>query len=378
MPRKISCVFFVYAFLAALSFGAYAAENSSSSETNREGLFSMDVKGAGVYFDRSRTFEIANVGDWGIRAAGLNAGESPIKYSTDGWGGGYSIDAKYALKKNVGLEAVFGQYFAEKRLMEGSLPGYDGGPGFLTAMAFIDGGLRGSNLTRGFFLHANAAPTDGTTGSAKLTYKFYTHSIALHASYDCIQSKDAELGFFAGPAYVNFRQNYSLATVGINAQFSNNTTSHTVEKLTDHLFGAHLGVKGKVYLFRKLSLLLRQTFGLYARQSYLRGEQEIINAAGVTGGGAATFLSLNDRIVIHDRETGFVPQFDTDIALTYDINDRVSISAYYQLGVWLNVSRVENAVIAADLTRILKGGPTRIGQENMSSHAIGGKLSIKF
>ena len=209
-----------------------------------------------------------------------------------------------------------------------------------------------------------------------MTYKFSNMDISLYAGYRLIDSDNLDLYLFAGPAYVNFVQKYTVDTVGENAAFGNDTTSRTFERLDDHLLGGKLGFKGRISFLEKFSASLCQGFGFYTRGSWLHGEQEMQNAAGV-GGGLAMFLSLNDRIEITDRDVGFVPQLDTDVALAYDITDWMSLSTYYQFKAWFNLSRIKNPMVTADLLQI-ESEPTRIEHENIYSHTIGAKIAIKF
>ncbi|MFH1407099.1 MAG: hypothetical protein ABIH01_03745, partial [Candidatus Omnitrophota bacterium] len=241
---------------------------------------------------------------------------------------------------------------------------------------FIDGNAHGTNQTYGFFVTADPTANINSPGTADLKYSLDYCSVSLCGIYPALNSERLELSLVSGPVYARFSQQYKVSTVGTNAAFGNATTSETEEKLIDHLFGGRMGLRAKIPCTKRLDLSLSQMVDLFFRSTYFKGEQEINNAAGVTAG-PTVFTSYSDTIATRKYDSYFVPRFSTKASLAYNITEWMSVSFFYNFDTWLNLSRIENSVVTADLAAI-RNKPTAIEKETVLSHALGGKLTIKF
>lgn len=250
------------------------------------------------------------------------------------------------------------------------------GAGELTSMAFIDGAPHGITQTYGFFTTANPAVGVDSPGSVDLKYKLNYYSISMNAVINAVNSKCLNLDIVSGPVYARFAQNFEVKTTGTDPAASGiPTTSKTDEELIDHLFGGRLGLRAKTPLSKKMNLSVSQICDLFLRTTYFDGTQEINNASGTTG--TVQFIGIREYINIKKRQTGIVPRFQTNVSLGYDITDWISASLFYNFESWLNLSRIENSIVTANLTALING-PTDLKSENIFSHMIGGRIKIIF
>lgn len=336
--------------------------------------FTIEGSGSGVYFDRSENFRIANTGNWGNTVLlGLGGNETPLVYDTDGWGGGYAVQAVASGEKPLSFEARYAQSFFAKRMSK-SVPGV--GAGLLTTMAFLDGRAHGRPETFGFFVSSSPTPNVNAIGEATLKHHLDTESVSLLGRYHLLRNRRLLFDLFAGPAYTRLAQDYKFLTRGTNASNGRAATSLTQEELADHLMGGHLGVDGKIFLWKRFYLAFRQLFGFFVRYSRFFGEQKLENVSGNAGGGAIV-TSLTDTIRVRDSQMGFSPEFQTEVSLGCQVTSWFSLSFFYQSDTWLNLARVENAVVRVDLRTLLTGS-TSIQEETFRSHLIGGRVSLRF
>lgn len=366
----------VLLFFVVVGESAFADSNPEAllKEWDRD-QFHFGVKGKAVALDRSRNFQIANTGNWGnIVLRGVDGEEDPLNFRNEGWGGGYGVEALFPNSEGIRWEATFEQSFLSKEETKSSLPGR--GAGLLTAMAFIDGQPHGTPLTFGFFVSANPIAGQESPADATLKYDLIYHILSLDGVYRLLDTQQWGLDLFGGPAYASFLQDYQFVTMGTNSSTGGQATSKTDEGLSDHLFGGHLGVRGRAPLRKKFSLSFRQAFGFFARASRFEGAQDMLNVAGNAGGGVI-FASLTERITVRKRDTGFVPRFASSISLNYDATRWMSVRLFYEFEAWLHLSRIQNGIITAHLRRLLNE-PTTLEEEDVRFQMIGGELTLRF
>ncbi|MFH1800085.1 MAG: hypothetical protein ABH891_04465 [Candidatus Omnitrophota bacterium] len=370
---KKTCLSFLFLVLAA------PFHTSSYAGDVRDNRFHVKAKGQGILFDRSRNFKIANTGEWGdIVLNGLSGREEALSFKHDQWGGGYEILATLPGKR-CDWELLFGQSFAKDHQSKNGLPGVGGG--LITHMGFIDGRAHGTSQTFGYFLSAGTPAGANAPATASLDYYFSYYQIAAHASYHMIDQGPFKMDFVGGPSYHHFFQKNLFRTRGMNSSIGRDTWSETNERLYDHLWGGQLGVRGRTALYKKIVASFEQMFGMFYRYSSLRAKQNINHGEGNTGApfpAPVRFNDLTEGITLHDSDSAFAPQFSSRIELGYEVTRSMSLTFFYQYDLWLHMSRVENPVVSADLTS-LHNGATRIrDDEDLASHMIGGKLSLRF
>lgn len=369
---KKTCLTLLFFFL---STPFHTASHAGDAGGER---FYVEAKGQGIYFDRSRNFKIANTGEWGaIVLNGLSGRESPLSFNRDQWGGGYEILATLPGKR-CDWELLFGQAFAKNHQSKNGLPGVGGG--LITNMGFIDGRAHGTSQTFGYFLSTGTPAGVNAPATASLDYYFSYYQIAAHASYHMIKQGPFKMDLVGGPSYHHFFQKNLFRTRGMNSSIGRDTWSEINEKLYDHLWGGQLGVRGQTALYKKIFASFEQMFGMFYRHSSLRAKQNINHGEGNTGApfpAPVRFNDLTESITLHDSDSGFAPQFSSRIELGYEVTRSMSLTFFYQYDLWLHMSRVENPVVSADLTS--SNGATRIrDDEDIASHMIGGKLSLRF
>lgn len=344
-----------------------------SGETPSKELFHVNLSGSAVYVDRSNKFKIANTGHWTNRFNRIDGGEKPLEYDIDSWGGGYGIEAVLPEDDGIGLEFLFDQFFLLKNDKK-TVPGVAAGE--LAVMPFIDGTPHGRNQTYGFFIASGMGAGNSSPGSVDLKYKLNYYSISINSVIRAVNSKHLNLDIVSGPVYARFAQDFEIRTSGTEASGSGMpTTSDTDEKLIDHLFGGRLGARAIIPLSKKLSLSASQICDLFLRTTYFDGKQEINNASGATG--LVNFTRLTKDIDIERYQAGITPRFQTRVSMNYEITSCISASIFYNFESWLNLSRVENSIVTANLTALING-PTNIKSDNIASHEIGGKIKIVF
>lgn len=372
--KRLVLLFCVSILLPLLATDGFSDESPSLPDppTLLDNLpFKIEARGEATHFDRSQKFRIANTGDWGARTLGRSGGEQPLVHETDRWGGGYLIKAGTQPTQRLGFEASFRQSFLSREETK-TVPGV--GAGLLTSMAFIDGKPHGSASDFGFFISAATPAGVNAPGTTTLKYNQMYNAISIDAVHQLLRRPNIALDMFGGPAYHLFSQKYNFFTTGTNPVLTNLTTSQTRERLTDHLLGGRLGARAKA-IFKRFSISILQGVDFFFRYSRFRGTQDIVNGSVISGAG---FSSLTERIVAHDRQVGFTPRFDTNVNLSCKITERITVSFFYQFEQWLNLSRIENLIAAANASRLLNGPKTRIKDESLQSHAIGGAITIEF
>ena len=275
-------------------------------------------------------------------------------------------------KELVDIQVSFEQSFMSGRQND-LVPGT--GAGLLTSMAFIDGKRRGPQNTYGFFISAATVAGNNTPGEVNLKYTLNHCMISLAAVRNLWKRDPVTVDLFVGPSYAAFLQEYLFKTRGNEFSTTTETTSCTKEELNDYLFGGQIGIKGKMNIWKRFFLSLRQDFGFFARHSRFYGTQDIVNAGGNPPSGG--FGGLNTLIRTRDFDTDFASRFTSNAALGYDFADWISIKVFYEFDMWLNLTHIDNIVVSSDLTR--RGdNATRIRGDDLHCNMIGGSAVIRF
>lgn len=371
MPIPIKKIFLFF-LLCIFTFNHFAFSNPTEEDNQN---LTIRAQGKALRFDRSRSFPIANIGSWGnIVLSSLDGKEEPLAFNRDGWGGGYEIAIEKALAP-WNFELAWEQHFSEKKLIKSDLPGF--GAGILTSMAFIDSSPHGTANAFGFFISANPVAGRNSPATTTLKYRLYYHDLAFYAGVPILKSERSELSTFAGPAYSAFSQNFRFETNGNNSVSGGTTVSATNEILSEHLFGARWGLRGKINPWKKLFFEIRQEFGVFVRHSRLEAVQSITNGGGNLGGGT-TFGNLNERITVRQRDSGFASQIATQASMGYAFTEGLTVRLFYEYELWLELSRIQNPIVASNLRRVL-GDPLSIEEgESARTHLLGSEIIIQF